>query len=236
MTVLATRLGRILVAPFVGSFLGCVITRLPEGRPILWDRSGCDLCGERLAVRDLVPIISWFVLRGRCRHCGGKIALRTLLLELGAVAIPFWAATVAQRAMLWMTCILAWALTALAIIDLDEGVLPDILTIPLVALGLATAAYFEPSRLTDCIIGAFSGFIAGCEGAKASVSAMRSCLLHRAPGSRGRGCQASFSSASLVLVLLAAFREQRVNFGQRLAFGPALCFGTWVVWLYGPLS
>src|SRR5262249_62031176 len=58
------------IAPFVGSFLGVVITRLPEGRPVIWGRSACKACGGTLAARDLVPLLSWLLLRGRCRRCG----------------------------------------------------------------------------------------------------------------------------------------------------------------------
>ena len=55
----------LLLAPFIGSFLGTLIVRLPEGRPVVLDRSRCDACGEVLGARDLVPIFSWLLLKGR---------------------------------------------------------------------------------------------------------------------------------------------------------------------------
>ncbi len=60
----------LVAAPFVGSFLGVIVQRLPDGSPIAWTRSRCDRCGVPLKARDLVPIVSWLVLKGRCRHCG----------------------------------------------------------------------------------------------------------------------------------------------------------------------
>src|SRR5262245_64135176 len=64
----------VLVAPFVGSFLGLVITRLPEGLPLLFSRSRCD-CGNRLLqFGDLVPVVSWALTRGSCRTCARPLS------------------------------------------------------------------------------------------------------------------------------------------------------------------
>ncbi len=65
----ATEWSLVLVAPFIGSFLGLLIRRLPAGSPIALGRSRCDACGATLRVRDLVPILSWLVAGGRCRYC-----------------------------------------------------------------------------------------------------------------------------------------------------------------------
>lgn len=116
----------VLAAPFIGSFLGRVVARLPSGRSIAWSRSACDLCAHSLDARDLVPVVSWLALRGRCRYCGGKIGLRLLLIESGAPALALWAASVAQSAVLRASCSLGWMLFALALIDLDESILPGV--------------------------------------------------------------------------------------------------------------
>src|SRR3954463_6135173 len=62
-----------LAPPFVGSFLGVLISRLPMAAPVVINRSACAHCGTRLGVGDLVPIASFLALRGCCRHCGQRI-------------------------------------------------------------------------------------------------------------------------------------------------------------------
>lgn len=62
-----------IVAPFVGSFLGVVVYRLPQARAVVVGRSSCDLCGHDLGVVDLFPILSWLFRRGRCGYCRGPI-------------------------------------------------------------------------------------------------------------------------------------------------------------------
>ena len=77
-TVLAGVLGLL-----VGSFLNVVIHRVPAGRSILAPPSACPACGARIRWHDNVPVVSWLLLRGRCRHCGAAIPVRYPLVELG---------------------------------------------------------------------------------------------------------------------------------------------------------
>ena len=80
-------LATLVIAPFIGSFLGVVIDRLPRGETILAGRSRCDTCGTVLGARDLVPLASFALLRGRCRHCHAKIPRALLVVELAALAV-----------------------------------------------------------------------------------------------------------------------------------------------------
>src|SRR5215469_6646300 len=89
----------------VGSFLGTLVTRLPEGRPIALARSACDACGHILGPRDLVPLLSWASLNGRCRYCGSPIGALPLITELGAVVIAFMAARESSGWILAASCI-----------------------------------------------------------------------------------------------------------------------------------
>ena len=82
----------VLAAPFIGSFLGVLIHRLPEARPIGMARSACESCGDTLGARDLVPILSYLALRGRCRACGAPIGGFHPAVELAALAIALIAA------------------------------------------------------------------------------------------------------------------------------------------------
>ena len=72
---------------FVGSFLGVLVRRLPEGQPIAWGRSRCEYCGAALAVRDLVPLFSWLAAKGRCRFCGHPLGWFYPGIELAALAV-----------------------------------------------------------------------------------------------------------------------------------------------------
>ena len=79
MTVLV-----VLVGLAVGSFLNVCIDRLPDGQSILRPRSHCPVCKTVLAARDLVPVLSYLLLRGRCRHCTTPIPRRILFVEAGS--------------------------------------------------------------------------------------------------------------------------------------------------------
>ncbi len=238
----------VLAAPFIGSFLGVLVTRLPEGRPVAGGRSACDHCGHKLGPLDLVPIASWLALRGRCRHCGAKITALPLVIELGALLVALWAASVSDGLALWAGCILGWALLTLAAIDFREGILPDVLTLPLIAAGLVATYFLAPGQMLDNAIGAVAGF--------AFFAAVRF-LYRRLRGREGLGLgDAKLLAASgawvtwnglpsvvligaaagLVLVLVTARRGEQLTLNQRIAFGPALCLGTWLVWLYGPIG
>ena len=116
-----------LIAPFIGSFLGVVVTRLHEPEGIVFGRSRCPECGTQLRPLDLVPLLSWLVLRGRCRYCGKPISLFHPSIELAALAIALWAAAVVSGPLLWLSCLLGWTLLALAAADFRYFLLPDFL-------------------------------------------------------------------------------------------------------------
>ena len=151
----------LILAPFAGSFLGVLIRRLPEGRPVVAARSGCERCGHRLDPRDLVPLLSYAALRGRCRACRAPIGAFHPAVELAALGVAIWAllSDPAQpAATLWATCLLGWCLLALGWIDWQHGRLPDALTLPLLLGGLVSTALLEPWHLTDHALGAAIGY------------------------------------------------------------------------------
>ena len=71
----------------IGSFLNVVIYRVPRGQSIVKPRSRCPACGTTLAAHDNIPVVSWLVLRGRCRTCRGPISVRYPLVELATGAL-----------------------------------------------------------------------------------------------------------------------------------------------------
>ena len=121
--------GLVLVAPFIGSFLGLLIQRLPEGSPVARGRSRCDGCGATLRVRDLVPILSWLMVGARCRYCGRPLGWFYPGVELAALAIALASVLIDDGRGAWLDCLLGWWLLALGWIDLRSWLLPDALTL-----------------------------------------------------------------------------------------------------------
>jgi leader peptidase (prepilin peptidase)/N-methyltransferase len=235
------------VAPFVGSFLGTVIRRLPEGGSIVWDRSRCERCGTNLSIRDLLPFVSWTLTKGRCRHCGARLGWFYPTVEVVAVAIAGLSLAVDAGAAGWLDALLGWWLLALGWIDLRRWLLPDVLTLPLIVVGLAQTGWSAPAELIDCALGAAGGYLAlrlvawiywawrgrdglgqgdakllAAAGAWVGASGLPSVLA-------GAACSALIAAG--VLVLCGA----RFSRYSALPFGPFLALATWLVWLFGPL-
>lgn len=138
----------------VGSFLNVVVWRVPRGESVVRPRSACPRCGRPIRSRDNVPVLSWLLLRGRCRDCGEPISARYPLVE-AATAVLF-----AAMASLFLFgdppltalpayLVLAGAAVALALIDIDHHRLPDPIVLPLYPvlaglLVLASATSQEP--------------------------------------------------------------------------------------------
>lgn len=125
----------------VGSFLNVVVWRVPRGESVVAPPSSCPRCGHRIRYRDNVPVLSWVVLRGRCRDCGEPITWRYPLVEL-ATAVAF-AAVVAWLGTSWAVpayWYLATLTLALTLIDLDVRRLPDALVLPAYPAGAALLA------------------------------------------------------------------------------------------------
>jgi leader peptidase (prepilin peptidase) / N-methyltransferase len=151
----------ILAAPFVGSFLGTVIRRLPAGIGIVGGRSRCDHCGKQLGVRDLIPILSWAANRGRCRHCGVTIGWFFPAVEIAAIVVAVAVVSVERgnAIRLWLDCALGWTLLALAWIDGEYFQLPDELTLTLLLAGLGVTAWQTPGDVPSHALAAAVGYL-----------------------------------------------------------------------------
>jgi leader peptidase (prepilin peptidase)/N-methyltransferase len=122
----------------IGSFLNVVIWRVPRGESIVRPPSHCPRCETPIAPRDNIPLISWLLLRGRCRHCGARISARYPLVELatGALFVAF-AIRFGVHPETVAFLYLAAVGIALAMIDFDVKRLPDALTLPSYPVGIA---------------------------------------------------------------------------------------------------
>src|SRR5688572_23499335 len=121
-------------------------------------RSQCDSCGRTLSPRDLVPILSWFLVRGRCRHCGAAIDKKHLAVEAGGALIGLTAIIAHPLPTAIYTALFGWWLFLLAALDVEHQWLPDRLTLPLIAAGLAIAWVGIGPPLDERLIGAAAGY------------------------------------------------------------------------------
>jgi leader peptidase (prepilin peptidase)/N-methyltransferase len=245
--VLATDALPVVAGPFFGSFLLTLALRYPELRGLALGRSACPACGGTLAARDLVPLVSWLSLRGRCRHCGDAIGWIYPAAELAGLGIALWAATVDSGWLLWADCLLGWLLLALSLIDLRSGLLPDFLTMPTLVGGLALTAFAWPEGFLDHLLGAAIGYVSF------AAIAWGYRLLRRREG-LGRGDAKLLAAGGAWVswqalpgvVLLAAVLALAIALSLRLArgtslsattsvpFGPYLAMAIWLMWLYAP--
>ena len=231
----------------VGSFVGVIVERLPEDGARLTGRSRCPHCGISLTVRDLVPLASWLATRGRCRHCGAWLGWFYPGVELAALAIAVLSLAVDRGAEAWIDAVLGWWLLALAWIDWRHMILPDALTLPLIAFGLAVAAMLQPDVLWDTAVGAACGYL----GLRAIAW-----IYHRLTGRDGLGLGdakllaaagawvgasglpsvvAGAALAGLAAAGVPLLVGQRLDRHTALPFGPFLAAAIWLVWLFSPI-
>lgn len=239
----------VILAPFVGSFLGVLARRLPRGESIVRPRSHCESCGATLKPAELIPIASFLWTRGACRHCRAPIARDHLAIELAATLVP----AVALAALPWAgwaplvaASVLGWTLLALAAIDLRHWILPDILTLPLLLAGLAATAWLNPDALADHAAAAAIG-----GGGLALLAVTYRRLRGRdglgygdvkllAAGGAWDGIAALptiLVTAAVAGLLLALLRHgPRLARTSAIPFGPPLCLAIWAAFLLALLE
>jgi leader peptidase (prepilin peptidase)/N-methyltransferase len=216
----------------VGSFLNVVIHRLPRGESLVHPRSRCPSCETQIAGYDNIPIVSWLVLRGRCRHCGAAISPRYPAVEL-ITAVTF-AAVILVRGFdddLIIELPFVAALIALAGIDADHKLLPNKIVYPLAAWGVVAVLIAERDDFVEHLVAGAGAFLflllavlayprgmgmgdvklAGAMGVYLGVSVIPALLI-------------AFLSGSVVGAVIiaregAAARKKAVPFGVFLALG-----------------
>lgn len=141
-----------LLGLLVGSFLNVVVHRLPRGESLLRPRSRCPGCETPIAPYDNVPVVSWVLLRGRCRHCGAAISPRYPLIEAltGAVFAAV-AAVAGVDAELWLELPFAALMIAVAAIDLEHRIVPNRLLAPAAIWALAAWAVVDAGFLPEAL-------------------------------------------------------------------------------------
>lgn len=154
-----------------GSFIALVTYRWPKGLT-LSGRSRCDHCERQLGWRELIPLLSYLMLRGKCQSCAGLIGVRQPMIEGLAMLIGISAALSATAPhSLWIMAFGLLLLT-LAILDLEHFWLPDRIVLAVLLIGLCGAAVSAPETIIDRLIGCAVGFLA-LEGIRRGYRSLR---------------------------------------------------------------
>jgi leader peptidase (prepilin peptidase) / N-methyltransferase len=225
----------------VGSFLNVVIYRLPRGESLVTPASRCPSCGTPVRPSDNIPVLSWLLLRGRCRSCGAAISARYPLVEAltGAVFVGV-ALTrgVEDDLAVWLP--FAAMLIAVAGIDLDHRIIPNKILLPSAIWGLAATIAFRPDNVDDALIAGAAAFGALLLAALAYPAGMGMGDVKLA-GVMGIYLGSGVAPAMLVAFLAGSIvglaiiaREGRDARKKGIPFGPFLAFGGLVGIFAGP--
>jgi len=221
-----------VLGALIGSFLNVVIHRLPLGESLVTPGSHCPACDAPVRSFDNVPVLSWLLLRGRCRSCGAPISVRYPAVEL--VTAASFAAVVAVRGFddgLWLELPFVACLIALAGIDLDHKLLPNKIVYPMAAYGLVVSLIVATDDFPEHLIAGVGAFAFLLVAVLAYPSGMGMGDVKLA------GAMGLYLGVSVVPALLAAFftgtvfgiaviaregaqaRKKAVPFGVFLAIG-----------------
>lgn len=237
-----------------GSFLNVVVWRLPRGESLVHPGSACPNCGHAIRWWDNVPVVSWLVLRGRCRDCGVPISRRYPLVELAtgilfagtawwllstlATSLPFVSFVLASAAYLYLAAISV----ALALIDVDTHKLPNVIVVPAyvvgaVLLGAASILAGDGEALVRAAIGMAVLFVAYLVMALVKPGGMGLGDVKLAGvlglflawlgwGALAVGAFAAFVLGGAYSVVLLLLRK--VDRKGGIPFGPWMLLGAWV--------
>jgi len=229
----------------IGSFLNVCIYRIPRNQSIVFPGSRCPLCETRLKAFDLIPLLSFLLLKGKCRHCGSPVSKRYFFVELltGLVFISVYIryGLTLQTPVFW---ILASILIAASFIDYEFHIIPN----GLVLTGFITALSANFAGYNISFLNGVYGLAVG--GGFLGVVALASILLLKKEGMGGGdiklmamvglfiGWQAT-ALALMLSVLLAALVSlvlmslKLLKRGDHIPFGPFLAIGSFAAILYG---
>jgi leader peptidase (prepilin peptidase) / N-methyltransferase len=241
----------ILLGLALGSFNNVLIYRIPAGLSLLRPASSCPNCNTRIRIYDNLPLISWLILRGRCRSCDWPIPIRYPLVELLTAVLCLavslkWPLQIEMFAFIPMLSLLL----ALSVIDIDHLRLPNVLVISVGVIGIiavnVNAFLFSNTTLTEIpnLLDAFLGSLAG--GGSLLLVAVISRIVLKKDG-MGMGDVKLMFALGLFLgwrnVLLSIFLGSvlglitalagRRGYGREFPFGPSLAGGSVIALFYG---
>ena len=222
-----------LVGALIGSFLNVVIWRLPRGESIVSPPSHCPQCGTPVKPYDNVPVLSWLLLRGRCRHCSEPIPVRYPLVEaLTAVLFALVPITQGVDSDVWAGFLLVLVLVPCTFIDIDHRIIPNKITYPAVPLSLVVIAVFQRDELTSHVVGGLAAFLflglawffypAGMGLGDVKLALVLGLLLGRAVGPALAVAMVAGSLTGFGIMAVKGVKAGRKTF---IPFGPFLALG-----------
>jgi len=236
----------ILISPAIGSFIAVLVDRLPRGEDVLVTPSRCRTCGTRLAVRDLIPLVSFMLQRGQCRVCDGPIPPFAFYAELLAHGIAVLTVLTGGGTVdMLLAALWLWLLLALALTDAIWFRLPDVLTGSAFIVALIIALRPYGLGLEHALLGAAlgAGSFAALRWVYARLRGRAGLGLGDVKLMAGLGAFVGpFALPHLVLIAaLAALIGALLTRGtvpdglrgtRALPFGTALCFSAALIWFY----
>ncbi len=236
----------LLAGTCIGSFLNVCIYRLPAGLSIAYPPSTCPQCQQPIRFYDNIPVVSYILLRGRCRFCAATIALRYPLVEM-LTGLAAWTVFLkfgmTAATPVYFTFIAV--LIVITFIDIDHQIIPDILSLPGIPLFFIAGLWATPTTWSNALIGIVSGAgslllvalayqrITGKDGmgmGDVKLLAMIGALI----GWRGVVFTIFFSSVIGSLVGILLMLRGGGSLKTRLPFGPFLALGAVAYVFFGP--
>lgn len=237
-----------------GSFGNVVIHRVPDGESIVRPPSACPGCGTAISPRDNIPVLSWLLLRGKCRNCGRPISARYPIVELASAALfavtgyVFASADPPDYWVLPGMMLFVWVLLVVSVIDFETRRIPNALTYtltPALAVLLIAAAFAggEPRRAATALIGGAGAFVfllvlalvkpGGMGFGDVKYAAFLGLGLgYRSLGAVMIGIFAAFLIGSVVSISLLVLTDRGRK--DKVPFGPFLSLGALLGILVGP--
>lgn len=228
----------------IGSFLNVLADRLPQEQSVISPPSRCPACQRRLSVTDMIPVISWLALRGRCRTCDEKIPARVFWVEAATGLIfAYLYLYIGLSPLLWVGLFYAAVMVVIFVIDLEHQlILNNILTpaiIAAVVISLFSGQIESVPSFLNAVIGAVAGFgifllvYIVSRGGMGEGDVKLGALAGAITGWPNVivAVILSWVASGLVAIALLAFRRK----GRReaIAFGPFLALSTLVTFLWG---
>lgn len=228
-----------VVGMCIASFVNVVIYRVPRRISVAKGRSFCPSCKHQLGVLDLIPIFSYLFLGGKCRYCDAKIPVRDTLVEILGGCLAMLCFLVFGFS--WMTLLsftFGMVLIAIAMIDLDTMTIPDELNICVLLIAIASM-FITDISLVDRLIGVFIvsvplwaiNFVVADSFGGGDIKLLAACGLLL-------GWKYLLVGAFIAILLAGSYAiylvlSKKVERKDHIAFGPYICFGMFVVLLYG---
>jgi len=142
----------------IGSFNNVCIYRIPKNESIIFPASHCTKCHSTIKAVDNIPVLSYFLLRGKCRKCGEKISIRYPIVELitGLIYVSLFF-IYGRSTLALIYAILSSALIIISFIDLDEQIIPDEISLPGIAIGFIISFFVSYISYIDSLLGILVG-------------------------------------------------------------------------------